>query len=98
MYDWANSAFATTIMAAIMPIYYQKVIGGTDGDWAFTQTAAAIVIALSAPLLGAIAVIPETRKDICASFMLGSVRRRASGWSSLAKDRCCLPPCSSFSA
>ena len=25
MYDWANSAFQTTIIAAVFPIYYQKV-------------------------------------------------------------------------
>jgi UMF1 family MFS transporter len=55
MYDWANSAFATTIMAAVMPIYYQKGIGGTDAGWAFTQTASAIIIAVLAPLLGAMA-------------------------------------------
>ena len=25
MYDWANSAFQTTIIAAVFPIYFQKV-------------------------------------------------------------------------
>ena len=25
MYDWANSAFATTIMAAVLPVYYTSV-------------------------------------------------------------------------
>ncbi|XID95734.1 MFS transporter [Paenibacillaceae bacterium WGS1546] len=55
MYDWANSAFATTIMAAVMPIYFIQVAGGTDGSWSFTQTAAAVCVALSSPLLGAIA-------------------------------------------
>ncbi|MFC5405554.1 MFS transporter [Cohnella soli] len=55
MYDWANSAFATTIMAAVMPIYFIDVAGGTDGSWSFTQTAAAIVVAMLSPLLGAIA-------------------------------------------
>ncbi|MFC5469529.1 MFS transporter [Cohnella suwonensis] len=55
MYDWANSAFATTIMAAVMPIYFIDVAGGSDGSWSFTQTASAIAIALIAPLLGAIA-------------------------------------------
>jgi MFS-type transporter involved in bile tolerance (Atg22 family) len=27
MYDWANSAFATTVMATILPVYYIKVAG-----------------------------------------------------------------------
>ncbi|NMC81128.1 MAG: MFS transporter, partial [Chloroflexi bacterium] len=25
LYDWANSAFATTIMAAVLPVYYASV-------------------------------------------------------------------------
>ncbi|MCD6335558.1 MAG: hypothetical protein J7M27_09535, partial [Candidatus Latescibacteria bacterium] len=28
LYDWANSAFATSIMATILPYYYQNVAGG----------------------------------------------------------------------
>ena len=32
MYDWANSAFATTIMAAVMPIFYADV-AGKGLDW-----------------------------------------------------------------
>ena len=27
MYDWANSAFATTIMAVVLPIYYSTIAG-----------------------------------------------------------------------
>jgi len=27
LYDWANSAFATTILAAVLPIYYSQVAG-----------------------------------------------------------------------
>ena len=29
LYDWANSAFATTILAAVLPIYYSQVAGDT---------------------------------------------------------------------
>ena len=29
MYDWANSAFATTILASLLPIYYSTVAGAT---------------------------------------------------------------------
>ena len=25
LYDWANSAFATTILAAVLPVYYSQV-------------------------------------------------------------------------
>ncbi len=68
MYDWANSAFATTIMAAVMPIYFISVAGGTDGSWSFTQTAAAIVVALLSPLLGAIADHAGRKKTFLRVF------------------------------
>ena len=29
LYDWANSAFATTILGAVLPAYYSKVAGAT---------------------------------------------------------------------
>jgi UMF1 family MFS transporter len=31
MYDWANSAFATTIMAAVLPTFYSEVAGANLG-------------------------------------------------------------------
>ena len=27
MYDWANSAFATTVMAGFMPVYFRYLAG-----------------------------------------------------------------------
>lgn len=61
MYDWANSAFATTIMAAMFPPFYRSLVieaGGSEADatshWAFTTSIALLVIALLAPVLGAI--------------------------------------------
>jgi UMF1 family MFS transporter len=69
MYDWANSAFATTIMAAVMPIYFvSEAIGGTDAGWGFTQSAAAIIIALLSPLLGAIADHTGNKKTFLRLF------------------------------
>ncbi len=70
MYDWGNSAFATTIMAAVMPIYFISVAGGTDGSWSFTQTAAAIVVALLSPLLGAIADHTGRKKTFLRVFSI----------------------------
>jgi MFS-type transporter involved in bile tolerance (Atg22 family) len=42
-YDWANSAFATTMMAAVLPIFYVDTAALTLGDpdlalsyWGFT--------------------------------------------------------------
>lgn len=61
MYDWANSAFATTMIAAVLPVFYQTVAAADlDGAvatsyWAFSQTIAMILVAVLAPLLGAAA-------------------------------------------
>ena len=60
-YDWANSAFATTIMGALLPIYYLSVSGTTlpEADrtayWGYTQAFALLIIALTSPFLGAAA-------------------------------------------
>ncbi|MEK5061619.1 MULTISPECIES: MFS transporter [unclassified Paenibacillus] len=61
MYDWANSAFATTMIAAVLPIFYQNVAAeGLDDAiatsyWAFSQTIAMILVAVLSPILGAAA-------------------------------------------
>lgn len=62
MYDWANSAFATTMMAAVLPIFYSEVAASTLSDstlatsyWGFTQTIAMLLVAVITPILGAVA-------------------------------------------
>jgi UMF1 family MFS transporter len=67
MYDWANSAYATTVLAGLLPIYFARHIVGPDGVtignttysaftlWGFTVGLAGFLIFLSAPVLGAIA-------------------------------------------
>ena len=38
MYDWANSAFMTTIIAAVFPVYFYEVAAdGMDPDAAFAE-------------------------------------------------------------
>ena len=57
MYDWANSAFATTIMAAVLPVYYSSVAStnltpaDATANWAFTTTIALIIVAIMSPIL-----------------------------------------------
>ncbi|OPA80081.1 MFS transporter [Paenibacillus selenitireducens] len=61
MYDWANSAFATTMIAAVLPIFYLSVAASNlpehqaSSYWGFTQTIAMIIVAVISPILGAIA-------------------------------------------
>ncbi len=76
MYDWANSAFATTIMAAVLPPFYSRVAGVTlPGNlatvyWGYTSTIAMLLIAVLAPILGAIADHTGGKKKYLASFMV----------------------------
>lgn len=74
LYDWANSAFATTIMAAVLPVFYSSVAAGNlsrttaSSYWGYTNTAAMLLVALSAPLLGALADHSGTKKKFLSAF------------------------------
>ena len=75
MYDWANSAFVTTIVAAVFPIYFNTVAGANlDPDVAAFRFAAATTIALAvvavlAPILGAVADFAGIKKKMLGSFL-----------------------------
>ncbi|WP_127532354.1 MFS transporter [Paenibacillus kobensis] len=80
MYDWANSAFVTTMIAAVMPVYYEKVAGkGLGGNlptvyWANTQSIAALIVAVLSPVLGAIADHTGSKIKFLSFFaILGSI-------------------------
>jgi UMF1 family MFS transporter len=74
MYDWANSAFATTIMAAILPVYYSKVAGAMlSGNkptyyWGYTVSVALIITAFLSPIMGAIADYTGAKKRFLMMF------------------------------
>ena len=75
MYDWANSAVQTTIIAAVFPIYFQKVAAaGMEGPvatsrFAWATTWAILIVAILAPLLGAIADYAAVKKKFLAVFL-----------------------------
>lgn len=74
MYDWANSAFQTTIIAAVFPIYYRRVAaaGLDEADamsrFAWATTIAIFIVAIVAPVLGAIADHSAIKKKLLAIF------------------------------
>lgn len=76
MYDWANSTFATTIMAAVFPVYYATLgAAGESGAlmtsrWGFTTAIAALIAAVISPVLGAVADIRGSKKKFLAFFMV----------------------------
>jgi UMF1 family MFS transporter len=76
MYDWANSAMMTTIIAAIFPIYYVSVAckGVFSPDEARRRYATAtvigmVIIALLSPVLGTIADLKGDKKKMLGGFL-----------------------------
>ncbi len=75
-YDWANSIYATNIMAAIFPILYSQVAGnGTLGDhlYGYAVSFANLLVAVLAPYLGSIADFKGMKKKLWLGFMLTGV-------------------------
>ncbi|HID97743.1 MAG TPA: MFS transporter [Thermodesulfobacteriaceae bacterium] len=80
MYDWANSAYATTLMVAILPVYFAGVIvppGGFEVGgqmyapetlWGFMVSASAVFVLIAAPVLGAIADFSGSKKRFLFVF------------------------------
>ena len=76
LYDWANSAFATTILAAVLPIYYSQVAGATlpsaavaTSYWSLGLSVSLIVAAILSPILGTISDINRGKKRFLAVFV-----------------------------
>ena len=75
LYDLANSAFSTTIITAIFPVYFASVAGADlpPGDatrlLARTTTIALATSALLAPFLGALADYAPIKKRLLGLFM-----------------------------
>jgi UMF1 family MFS transporter len=76
LYDWANSAFATTVMAGFFPVFFQKFwsLGvdpsETTARLGYANAAAGFALALLAPVLGAIADRGGRRKRFLFGWTL----------------------------
>jgi UMF1 family MFS transporter len=76
MYDWANSAFATTILAAVLPVYFSQVAGSTlpsatvaTAYWSTGLSVSLLIIAVLSPILGTISDIMRGKKRFLAIFV-----------------------------
>jgi UMF1 family MFS transporter len=82
-YDWANSAFATTVMAGFFPVFFQKFWSvdvsptATTSRLGFGSAIAGAVIAVLAPILGAIADRGGRRKQFMFAWTLLGVAATA---------------------
>jgi UMF1 family MFS transporter len=74
LYDWANSAFATTVMAGFFPIFFKQFwSAGADTTVSTARLGAAnsiagIIMAMLAPVLGAIADKGTSKKKFLFFF------------------------------
>lgn len=74
LYDWGNSAFATTVMAGFFPVFFTQYwsVGAdpelTTARLGYANAVAGLVIALLAPFLGAIADGGGRRKQMLLAF------------------------------
>lgn len=70
-YDWANSVYATNIMAVIFPIYYASVAGDLGTKWwGIGVSLASLIGAILAPTLGAVADFKGNKKKLLFAFIL----------------------------
>lgn len=75
LYDWASSAF-TMMLSTVIPIYIKNMGEGmqlspaqTTSQWAITQSVATLLIALLAPVLGAMADHHGKKKPMFLGFL-----------------------------
>lgn len=74
LYDWASSAFATVILAALLPVYFAETVVPAEGLrwlglhwsatslWGYASGLSALLIFLVAPWLGALADAAASRR------------------------------------
>src|SRR5688572_28336446 len=80
LYDWANSAYATTIMATLLPIYFADVAANNLPEhlrtayWGYASAIAFTFIALAAPIVGAMSdLLGSHKKFLLMCMSLGVV-------------------------
>jgi UMF1 family MFS transporter len=84
LYDWANSAFATTVMAGFFPVFFKQYwsyganVNVSTAQLGLGNALAGLVVALMAPVLGAIADRGSARKRFLIFFAYLGVLMTAS--------------------
>ena len=74
LYDWANSVFATTVLAGFFPLFFKSYWAGELDDATSTallgtaSSLAGLIIVLIAPLLGAMADLSRKKKLFLSIF------------------------------
>ncbi len=70
LYDWACSAYATIMVAAIFPIYFTGIVGEGGDTWFGIGTSIATAcVAILAPILGSVGDYKGMKKRLLATFL-----------------------------
>lgn len=86
LYDWANSAFATTVMAGFFPVFFKAYwsTGATVQLSTFylglANSTASVLVAAMAPVLGAIADKGSAKKKFLSFFAFIGILMTGSLW------------------
>ncbi|MBT4318085.1 MAG: MFS transporter [Candidatus Marinimicrobia bacterium] len=86
LYDWANSAFSTTVMAGVFPVFFKEYWSTTDSvtlsTWylGLANSLASIIVAALAPFLGAIADRASAKKKFLMLFAFLGIIGTGSLW------------------
>ena len=95
LYDWANSSFAAIISTFVFPAYFARQVAENEtlgtAYWGQTVGIAGLLVALCAPLLGAIADRSGRRKPWIALFTLLCVLATGALWWITPDSRSILP-------
>ncbi len=84
IYDWANSAYATTVMAGFFPVFFKQywatdLSASESTFWlGLSNAGAGLLIAMLAPVLGAMADQGGVKKRMLLSFTILGVLMTAS--------------------
>ena len=86
LYDWANSVFATTVIAGFFPVFFKQYwSAGTDAvtstaQLGFANSIGSAFILIAAPILGAIADGGASRKKYLGFFTALGIAASAGLW------------------
>lgn len=85
--DWANSAFPTVIITFVFAAYFAKAVAADEiagtSAWAYTISLSMAAVALTGPILGAIADASGRRKPWVLGFSLLCITATALLWFAL---------------
>jgi UMF1 family MFS transporter len=75
-FDFGNSAFAVIMVTLVLPIYFGNVIvtdGRGDLYWGIAMSISMLIVALTGPVLGAIADSTSSKKHFLLAFSLVTI-------------------------